>query len=68
MRKIHSVDDSALIQKRLFYFSHFFHGCGLAKSQSLPLVDSQGQKLYFECNRSSGSCFVPEFSISRSGS
>ena len=28
----------------LLYFSQFFHGSGLAKSQQLPLVDSIGQK------------------------
>ena len=28
------------ILKRFLYFSHFFHGSVLAKSQPLPLVDS----------------------------
>ena len=32
----------------------FFRGSVLAKSQPLPLVDSLGQKLQLECNRSSG--------------
>ena len=32
-------------EKHLLYFSQFFHISVLAKSQALPLVDSQGQKL-----------------------
>ena len=31
--------------KTSFLFFTFFHGCGLAKFQPLPLVDSKGQKL-----------------------
>ena len=34
-----------LDKKHFFYFSHSFRGCGHAKSQSLALVDCQGQKL-----------------------
>ena len=32
-------------KKHFLYFSQFFHGNGLAKSQPLQLVDSLGQKL-----------------------
>ena len=55
--------------KHFWYFSQFFHGDGLAKSQPLPLVDSQGQKQYLECNRNSGfgfqKCLFPEFKLRR---
>ena len=46
---------------------HIFYGNVLAKSQPLPLVDSQGQKLSLECNRSSGfqKCFSRNFQFHR---
>ena len=43
-------------------FFTFFHDSGLTKSQLLPLIDSQGQKLKLECNRSYGFGFQKWFS------
>ena len=55
--------------KTLFTFFTFFRGSVLDKSQSLPQVDSSGQKLYLECNRSSGfgfqKCFSRNFQLHR---